>query len=274
MTPQYPQVRPPYAPDDDPPPDWLWLALGHSLLVVCRGARQRSFSGPSGSAGLLAGLVGGATILIGVLAAELLVRFRQRRVDLDTSYQEMQLATAAFQWDTSDASPRELLETYNRFITYLARIRQLAKWPIRDARAIVAEVDAISADTQWPSQRPAGVGAPPELGPVLGTQLGELISPSGESVGVVVNDAFERAAGYPTIEDWGIKDTGKEHPSPERGDALGWYTCNRKGPSSQVAISADALILAPGFVRAQGIDLSTSRDQAGWQEARCSSRSR
>jgi hypothetical protein len=124
-------------------------------------------------------LIGGGVVLLGVFVTEAMVRVRERRRRLNEAAWDLQSATRGglLVGRLTGLTASEASSRYANVMHQLGRIRADAKWPIRDAKKIVAEVDAITIRFMVAVVR-AGtrtdVGAP-RLGPILGSKLLPLI---------------------------------------------------------------------------------------------------
>lgn len=150
---------------------------------------------------LLSALIGGGVVLLGVFVTEALTRVRERRRRLDEAAWHLQSALRGglLTGRIVGKTTVEAAASYADVMHQLGRIRREAKWPIRNAKEIVAEVDAIVvrfmvAVVRHGTQKDAG---PPRLGPILGSKLMTLVlreSNSSQSL----DDAL-KAEGLPTL---------------------------------------------------------------------------
>ena len=155
------------------------------------------------SGDLVSALIGGGVVLFGVFLTEAFVRVRERRRRLNEAAWELQSATRGglLVGRLTDMTASEASSRYANFKHQLGRIRADAKWPIRNAKEIVAEVDAITirlmvAVVRAGTQTDVG---PPRLGPILGSKLLPLISrepPSAQAL----DDAL-KAEGLPSLSE-------------------------------------------------------------------------
>ena len=148
----------------------------------------------------LAGLIGGAVVLIGVVTTEVLVRFRERGRRIIESWWAMGAATTGLK----DGNPLELpadqlLEAYGSVIEHLAKIRSDARWPVKDAGAIREEIDEIQARFMIAlGLFGDGKEGAPRLGPIVGDKLARLIFGKHRSA-MAKLDARLVEAGLPTV---------------------------------------------------------------------------
>jgi hypothetical protein len=171
-----------------------------------------------GGNSVVAGLVGGGVVLLGVVLAEALVRSRERRRRLEEAAWNLRtpLQGGLLTGNVSHLSQAELSARYSAFTDRLGQIRAEAKWPLRNAKQIRDEVDEITvrlmvAIGRW------GVGrtGPPRLGPILGDKLLRLIVDSQESARHQL-DAALKAEGLPTLSEV-TADQSENLPLPETG---------------------------------------------------------
>jgi hypothetical protein len=176
----------------------------------------------SGGSSIVAGIIGGAVVLIGVVLTEMLVRSRERRRRLEEAVWSLQntMRGGLLSGNVGHLSDDELDAQYSAFAAQLTRIRAEAKWPLRDAEKIVAEVDAIStrfmvAVGRW------GIGrtGPPRLAPILGERLVELVIGDQEPLYAKI-DAALSAEGLPTLADV-MADKAENMPLPSESPADG-----------------------------------------------------
>ena len=126
------------------------------------------------SGDLVSALIGGGIVLLGVFVGEVFVRLRERRRRLDEAAWELQSATRGglLVGRLSEMTPSEASSRYAHVLHQLGRIRAEAKWPIRDAKKIRDEVDAITIRLMVAVVRAGTQGAGhPRLGPILGSKL-------------------------------------------------------------------------------------------------------
>lgn len=156
---------------------------------------------------LLAGLVGGATILLGVVVTEVLVRFRERRRELEAALWNMHLACGSQAAAETEAGKHVAEEA---FTNSLAQMRSLAKWPIPNRTDIVSEIDAVFGRFAVGVARRMVEGTPLLLGAIRGTRITRLVMGDRDSV-AAINSALV-AAGYPTLDEWTNPDAWPERP--------------------------------------------------------------
>lgn len=150
---------------------------------------------------MVAGLVGGAVVLLGVVFAEALVRNRERRRRLEEAVWNLRtpLQGGLLTGHVDHLSQAELSARYSTFADQLGRIRAEAKWPMRNAKQIRDEVDEITvrlmvAMAKWGANR----AGPPRLGPILGDKLLRLVLDAQRSAGHRLDEAL-KAEGLPTL---------------------------------------------------------------------------
>jgi hypothetical protein len=155
----------------------------------------------TGGSSVIAGVIGGVVVLIGVMLAEALARGRERRRRLEEAVWNLRstLQGGLLTGNVEHLSQADLSAQYSAFADHLGRIRAEAKWPMRNARKIVDEVDAITvrlmvAIGRWGVHR----AGPPRLGPILGDKLLRLVLDAQESAGRQL-DAALKAEGLPTL---------------------------------------------------------------------------
>lgn len=152
------------------------------------------------SGDLVSALIGGGIVLLGVFIAEVFVRQRERRRRLNEAAWELQTATSGglLVGRLDDMTPSEASARYAAIMHLLGRIRAEAKWPIRDAKNIKNEVDAIVIRLMVEVVRSGTQGTGHvALGPILGSTLVPLIfhePHSGEAL-----DKALKAEGLPSL---------------------------------------------------------------------------
>jgi hypothetical protein len=152
------------------------------------------------SGSLVSALIGGGVVLLGVFVTEALTRVRERRRRLDEAAWDLQSALRGglLTGRIVGKTTVEAAASYADVMHQLGRIRREAKWPIRNAKEIVAEVDAIVvrfmvAVVRYGTQK----DGLPRLGPILGSKLLPLVlreSSSSQSL----DEALERE-GLPSL---------------------------------------------------------------------------
>lgn len=146
-----------------------------------------------------AGLIGGLTILVGVVTAEWGVRLREHRRDLNQATHELlescQGHTLGFKSDL------EVQEALSRLVVLVSRVNYYARRPLRRAKAIRQETRAIRkreifAMAEWFAGGPA-----PNLRNIVGTELHHLVTGQSNKYESEINADLEKA-GFPPIDDW------------------------------------------------------------------------
>jgi len=173
----------------------------------------------SGGSSVVAGVIGGAVVLIGVVLAEALIRGRERRRRLEEAAWNLRtpLEGGLLTGNVQHLSTAELSARYGAFADHLGQIRAQAKWPVRNAKQIRDEVDAITVRLMVAVARfGAERAGPPRLGPILGDKLLRLIVDSQESAEHQLDTALE-AEGLPTLGEI-TADTSENLPLPESGN--------------------------------------------------------
>jgi hypothetical protein len=157
----------------------------------------------SSGSSVVAGVIGGAVVLIGVLLTEALIRIREGRRRLeDATWNLLDASNLLSTGKTLGMSDKELLGELANFVRAIGRVRVAARWPRRNAHAIVAELDAINgrfmvAMAKWASDHHPNDG-PPRLGPIVGERLSGLVFP-GQIQARERVDAVLREAGFPAL---------------------------------------------------------------------------
>jgi hypothetical protein len=151
----------------------------------------------------LAGFVGGLTILLGVLAAEWLVRLRERRRDLQQATEAVFDTLTPFLQAPASAglSADEIHAAGVRLIFVVRKVRDCARRPIKNWEAIRHETTEIwvrhaVATVEWLRGGPA-----PDFRKIVGVQLQSLVSGSHVDAGERVNEVLA-SKGLPRIEEW------------------------------------------------------------------------
>jgi len=169
---------------------------------------------------LVAGLIGGAIVLVGVLLTELLVRHRERRRRLEAAAWELQRASGGLlMGSVGEITPAELQARLSALLGQLGRIRGDARWPIRNAKAIQAEIDAVAVRLVVAvGKEVAGHAGPPRLRPILGDKLFRLVlGPSKATITRKTLDDAMRDAGLPSVEDVTADDSPNEPLAEKAG---------------------------------------------------------
>jgi hypothetical protein len=168
------------------------------------------------SGDFVAGLTGGAVVLVGVILTELLVRHRERRRRLEEAAWSLQSAThgGLLIGHVAGMSGSDLAARYSGFMQQLGRIRAEARWPVRNAKEIVAEVDQITLRFMVAVGRMGtGNAGPPRLGPILGERLTALVfGIHGGPSSPTINEAL-RSEGLPTVDEITADETTNVPPS-------------------------------------------------------------
>lgn len=177
----------------------------------------------SGGDILLGGVISGLTILLGVVATEMLVRVRERRRQLNEALWDLHSSAAGYLTGTGNATTAELALAYGTFAHSLGRLQSFAKWPIHNAKAIKAEVDVIYCRFAVAIAAFRAHQIQPRLGPVLGENLSNLVMRGKVGRLDSVNSALH-AAGYPPVEQWDddsawatVESKSASPPSPSKG---------------------------------------------------------
>jgi hypothetical protein len=159
------------------------------------------------SGDLVSALIGGAIVLAGVLLSEAFVRLRERRRRLDEAAWELQGATRGglLVGRIEDMTPSEASSRYAHVMHQLGRIRAEAKWPIKNAKKIRDEVDAIETRFMVEVVRAGTQGTGhPRLGPVIGSELLPLIF--RETHADEALDKALKAEGLPSLAELAAKE--------------------------------------------------------------------
>jgi hypothetical protein len=169
------------------------------------------------SSDVVSGLIGGAVVLLGVVLTEAFVRLRERRRRLNEAAWDLQSAMGGglHTGKTPGMSYVELLARYQKIMQQLGRIRADAKWPIRNAKEIVTEVDAIMvrfmvAVVRFGAQK----SGPPRIGPILGSKLLPLVLRDGNST-QVINEALKKE-GLPSLAEITADESQNTEPTNKR----------------------------------------------------------
>jgi len=147
---------------------------------------------------VFAGVVGGMTILAGVVTAEWLVRVRERRRVLDHAMEDL-YETALFsrtEYPDEDA----VRGAINRFALALDRLAYYARWPIPGAESIRAEAIKAHARHVVSYAKWRSGDAPPDLLYSFGERLRRLVMGAAEG-GRETDTALEEA-GFPPVREW------------------------------------------------------------------------
>ncbi len=154
------------------------------------------------SGDLVSALIGGGIVVAGVLLTEAFVRVRERRRRLNEAAWDLQSATSGglLVGRLTDMTPSEASSRYATVMHQLGRIRADAKWPIRNAKKIRDEVDAITIRFMVAVVKAGTQGAGhPRLGPILGSKLLPLIFREPHAA-KALDDAL-KAEGLPTLSE-------------------------------------------------------------------------
>jgi hypothetical protein len=168
----------------------------------------------------VAGLLGGGVVLSGVFLAEALVRHRERLRRLREAAWDLQSAASGglMVGHIPGMTGDQLARALTSFSQQLGRIKSEARWPIRHAKEIRAEVDRIREDLLVATAKMGtGKAGPPALGPILGVKLLPLILPERKG-GLTQRRLNERlrAEGFPTLDDL---DASHNAPKPPQAGA-------------------------------------------------------
>lgn len=208
-----------------PPLRWsLALALVGNMPSLLASSRPVIYLHPVinvHTGDFVAGLLGGVVVLLGVLLGELLIRQRERQRHLREAAWSLQtgIGGGLMTGRIGEMSNAEVSKAYVEFMTQLGRIRAEARWPIRNAKAIRDEVDAILRRFVLAVARAGAEQAgSPRLGPVMGDKLMRLIVPG--PVGLTRGDINEalQVEGLPTIDD-ATADESTNVPNPPQAGA-------------------------------------------------------
>lgn len=151
----------------------------------------------------VAGLLGGAVVLLGAFVAEALIRHRERLRRLREAAWDLQTAASGglMVGHIPGMSGDQLARALTEFAQQLSRIKSEARWPIRHAKEIRAEVDRIRVDLMVATAKMGTWKAgPPQLGPIMGEKLLPLILPEKGLTQRGINERL-RAEELPTLDD-------------------------------------------------------------------------
>jgi hypothetical protein len=147
------------------------LSSANSIHLRCVGCHIDTGSiAPS----VIGGLIGGFTVLVGVLIADYLTRRREQCYRYDDAFNAMMASSRDVFFAPDDASTREIIHWCLRFKQDLGKIRREARWPLPRSKKISAEAKVcyerfdVVADA-WRDYRTR-----PLLDDVLGSKLGVL----------------------------------------------------------------------------------------------------
>jgi hypothetical protein len=166
---------------------------------------------------VLVGLVGGITILIGVVATEVLIRFRERRRDLNQSMANLRLMSSGLLFGLGDTSSAEVRRTYFEFVETLATVGRLARWPISGSKEIRQEVGAITARYAVSIAAWRAHNTEPKLAEIMGDKINLLVAGTRSTSQSTTDEALS-AAGYPRLDEWendAAWEEAKQAASPE-----------------------------------------------------------
>jgi hypothetical protein len=161
----------------------------------------------------VAGLLGGAVVLLGVLLTEALVRHRERHRRLREAAWDLQTAAGGglMIGHIPGMSGDQLARGLTEFAQQLGRIKNEARWPIPHAKEIRAEVDKIRADLMVATAKMGtGKAGPPKLGPIMGEKLLPMILPEKGLTQRGLNERL-RVEGLPTLD---VLDDSHNVPMP------------------------------------------------------------
>jgi hypothetical protein len=148
------------------------------------------------------GVLGGATVLVGVVTTEMLVRVRERRRRLNDSLWALRATANPYLRGPGAASDEAIQRDYDAVVAQLSQVFREARWPIRNARAIRAEVAEVYARFVVAIARAQTSGDPVRLGPVIGNKLhGLVLGTPKQTLDAKINEALE-SAGFPRLDEW------------------------------------------------------------------------
>jgi hypothetical protein len=169
----------------------------------------------AGGSDVIAGLIGGAVVLLSVILAEALVRRREHQRRLETAtWAFLSTSHLLAAGNIDDLTRREIQSELAAFGRGLGPVRVEARWPTHNAAAIANELDQINARlmvavTRWS----AGTHGAPRLGPITGERLSGLVFRNRLTSKERINDAL-RAEGLPTLDELDPHDDAINAPLP------------------------------------------------------------
>jgi hypothetical protein len=117
-------------------------------------------------------LVGAGTVLLGVLLAEVLGRARAKRERLEAAVFDLSMIVGPTMDDASHLSQGELTRLFSDLLDTAFRVRQLASFPVRRAKAVKVEAEMIITRAYVAVGRwSAGETGVPSTGPIIGDRL-------------------------------------------------------------------------------------------------------
>jgi hypothetical protein len=132
----------------------------------------------SSSSGLAAsiwgGVIGGTTVLLGVLIAEWLALKRETAHRFGDAYWDVMAQSAHILSMGIQASPHEIFGLSSQYLIELGKLHSAARWPLHNHKEVLAEVKEIVTRFQLISTNWRNGGAPPTTEGILGTQIGLL----------------------------------------------------------------------------------------------------
>jgi hypothetical protein len=153
---------------------------------------------------VVTGLIAGAVVVVGVVATAAFTRWRdvRRRLE-DATWSLLARATRLVPGPAATLSEREIRDYFDSFLADTSCVRTYARWPIRKATAIRAEINDIQirftvAVGKWDLH-----GEPmPDLRELIGGTLFPLVFPhtSDADYGKRLNAALV-ASGLPTTQE-------------------------------------------------------------------------
>ena len=151
------------------------IAIGfarNSANVFCSGCRIDSGGlAPS----VVGGLIGGTTVLIGVLCAEWLTRKRELAYKIDSAFADLLAQGALLLWDDSDDSTKNIHRKCALYFVELTKMQSAARPPLHGYKEIRTELEAILLRFNAASDRWQSGGKPPNVTELLGEQIGLLV---------------------------------------------------------------------------------------------------
>ena len=148
-----------------------------------------------------AGLIGGLTIVLGVVVTEILVRYRERRRALHEEVGRLQIFATGCLPGTDRVPIQETFHDYWAFLTTVSSARGHARWPTRHAGEIRAEIDSIYERFVLALADHQVNGTTPDFRSIVGPDLFTLVVPEG-SPSVARLNASLQEAGFPPMEKW------------------------------------------------------------------------
>jgi hypothetical protein len=137
----------------------------------------------AGSGGLApsiwGGVIGGCTVLVGVLLAEWLNLKREAARKFDESFWNVMAQSTNILFNDPNATKQDITLRSSIYLVELGKLHSASRWPLYDHKKVLEEVTAVidryqNAIMQWREG-----GAAPTTKDLLGTQLGVLARESG-----------------------------------------------------------------------------------------------